>query len=777
MKINSINIVSFGKLKNLKLDLSSGLNLIFGENESGKTTITEFIKMMFYGTTGRATDISKNARKRYAPWDGSKMGGTIDFEHAGTNYRIEREFKASNSADIIKLINLDSGTTQSLSGKQEIGAEFFGISAATFERSAFINNSVIFANDAASDSEITQKLSNIVSSGEEDASFRKVFLNITDCKETIISKSKKKGKLPELKAKLAEIEQAQAAAINAYRQAELAEAELKETELEAQAAQNAKKEYFNLLKTAELTELKAKLEAFKNAVTLYEETEKSLTLLDGSVADSAFLESCQEKLEEIKRKSLLIEEKLRESNALSEEISALKIAETKKIDSSNLKTKKAQLEEKLITAENECANAVLLKSSLEINKRKSGAKPNWPLIIIGAALAALSAVLGVVLNENLIFILSGACLILVLLGFIFKSKKKEGSLNTANIDAQISQLQNLISELKAEIAEISNTLNDQLVKDLAEKQIISAKNEFAVNKRAELLELQTNAAQEKAEFFQMLCKFRHVSDITGAENALTEIKNLLAKLSEYKIKADYAVSSTGCRSLEDALKKLEALPANLPKTTLSKEELTERFKSASEKCIQLTNLITTRSLEIKQQISGLKSPEEYEKIKAEYLSEIADLEEFYDCTEIALEALEQADTQMRKSFGGRLQNRALELFSGLTANNYTDISVSKDFEISATKSGDISSHNVNLLSKGTLDQAYFALRLTLSELLSNECGGLPVILDDIFSQYDDNRTIAGFEFLKKYSQKNQVIFFTCHKSLAEKSSEINLIKL
>jgi uncharacterized protein YhaN len=47
MKINSLNIVSFGKLKNLKIDFSDNRNIVYGDNEAGKTHIAEFIKIQF----------------------------------------------------------------------------------------------------------------------------------------------------------------------------------------------------------------------------------------------------------------------------------------------------------------------------------------------------------------------------------------------------------------------------------------------------------------------------------------------------------------------------------------------------------------------------------------------------------------------------------------------------------------------------------------------------------------------------------------------------------
>ena len=81
MKINSCYISSFGKFKNYKIDFADGFNLIYGDNEAGKSTVMSFIKMMFYGNSGRVSDIDKNLRKKYMPWDSSFMAGSIDFTH------------------------------------------------------------------------------------------------------------------------------------------------------------------------------------------------------------------------------------------------------------------------------------------------------------------------------------------------------------------------------------------------------------------------------------------------------------------------------------------------------------------------------------------------------------------------------------------------------------------------------------------------------------------------------------------------------------------------
>ena len=164
MKIKRVYIAAFGGLKNKTVDFEDGFNVIYGENENGKTTVMTFIKMMFYGSERGSSALAKNPRKKYAPWSGERPAGSIDFEHGGRSYRLEREFRSSNSTDKITLTDMSAGTRESLSG--DVGSRFFGLSAAAFERSVFVGQFGKAESDASAESEINSKLSNMVTTGD-----------------------------------------------------------------------------------------------------------------------------------------------------------------------------------------------------------------------------------------------------------------------------------------------------------------------------------------------------------------------------------------------------------------------------------------------------------------------------------------------------------------------------------------------------------------------------------------------------------------------------------
>lgn len=75
------------------------------------------------------------------------------------------------------------------------------------------------------------------------------------------------------------------------------------------------------------------------------------------------------------------------------------------------------------------------------------------------------------------------------------------------------------------------------------------------------------------------------------------------------------------------------------------------------------------------------------------------------------------------------------------------------------------------LSDGTRDQLYLALRIAAIEQHVRQSGALPVILDDVLINSDDDRARATLGILSELAGKTQVLFFTHHSRLAEMAQE------
>lgn len=114
MKIKELNLTHFGKFTDRSYQLGSGLNLFYGENESGKTTIHMFLQGMLFGMErGRERNAELDNFTLYAPWDApGNYAGSMTFESAGKTFHLERNFdRYSKKAD---LICLDDGEHMSV---------------------------------------------------------------------------------------------------------------------------------------------------------------------------------------------------------------------------------------------------------------------------------------------------------------------------------------------------------------------------------------------------------------------------------------------------------------------------------------------------------------------------------------------------------------------------------------------------------------------------------------------------------------------------------------
>lgn len=218
MIITKIAINNFGKLKNFTLTPGEGLNVIYGPNEQGKSTVMAFVRMIFYGAT-TGSDIHKNPRKKYRPWDGSSMGGAVEFWHSGKSYRLERTFSASFRTDKVTLLNLASGKPELLPEYKEIGRQFFGMGESSFEKSVFIGQAgTLIDTTDSGENEIIQKLQNLVSSGDETRSFTEIEARLKAALETLSSRGGRIGILDRLESGRAILENARDEAVRTEKQ-------------------------------------------------------------------------------------------------------------------------------------------------------------------------------------------------------------------------------------------------------------------------------------------------------------------------------------------------------------------------------------------------------------------------------------------------------------------------------------------------------------------------------------------------------------------------------
>ena len=131
-----------------------------------------------------------------------------------------------------------------------------------------------------------------------------------------------------------------------------------------------------------------------------------------------------------------------------------------------------------------------------------------------------------------------------------------------------------------------------------------------------------------------------------------------------------------------------------------------------------------------------------------------------DAIDLAQETMQELSMSIRDSFGLYLNKTASELINGITGGRYSSISIDENLKAFLnTKRKLIPLEQV---SSGTADQIYLALRLAAAKFIQSNEDRLPLIFDDSFALYDDERLMTALKWLPGAYQ-GQIIIFTCHK--------------
>lgn len=156
MILKELSIRGFGKFHDRSITFGNHLNVIYGGNEAGKSTLHAFLRAMFYGmerARGRAA--RNDFFSRYEPWSGDgAYGGSLSFEEAGHVYRIERNF-SKNPLDL-SITDETSGTL--LSNPQTFLNQLLG----SLSETAYSNTVSIQQLKSATDSGMVNELKNYI---------------------------------------------------------------------------------------------------------------------------------------------------------------------------------------------------------------------------------------------------------------------------------------------------------------------------------------------------------------------------------------------------------------------------------------------------------------------------------------------------------------------------------------------------------------------------------------------------------------------------------------
>ncbi len=753
MRISKAVIQNFGKLKDYSITFSEGLNVVYGNNEAGKSTIVAFIKAMLYGINTQKKNIRDNDRKRYIPWDRDVASGELQFISGHLIYQIRRSFGERKSKDKVEVLNGVSGEEIIFENMDKPGKYLFDIEDSTFEKTTLIRQ---LSNEVTKESsdEIQKYLTNLQGSGDASVSYNQARKKLEDYRKEITNTARKPGILDRLKDEYHKNLEKTNVLINAKQELERKissdDVSLNEEIGKVLSIKNISEEDAESIKSKRIMQkniqdmLLKKTAERESAEKELETISKMSDLLSMNNADA------NDDLRKIIEENIRIEgysEKIKKAEAIRQEIEELE-REKERVENVDLKKLEYTIEE---------AEGILEKMD-DLNKkhqhrsadREYALRRNTSRMVVAIFSFLFFLVLVWALMTEIIPVFIAFIFLLPAYYFYSRSRRFSDQLNYSASEKQKSFVE--IQHMEKRLNEIYRTHHVKNIREIREK-CQQLKKEY--DKIDTIL-------FEKERLFQEYDR-ENIMDRLNRSNAYISL--ILEKYHcENKMQLQEKIKKS-----EEAKLKCSQYSDKIQST--NKEEV-DLFKEIS---VLDTNVTEEILMAYEKAIQSLRSKTHVMKKRIElYENELKAANE-------ALNALNQAFQKFHMEFGSKLNTSASKILKRITLDEYENMMISKDFDVRVAEKEGKEIHHVDFLSNGTWDQIYFSVRMGISQLIFEKINkNIPFILDDTFVQYDQLRIGAVLDYLHECSKTNQIILFTCHKREVEylnKFEDVNVITL
>ncbi len=705
VRILKLNILSFGKLKETSVALSSGINVLSAPNESGKSTLASFLKFVFYGFSGaRKEALSENEKKLYTPWDSDINEGSIDFLADGVEYTVHRRCPASGK-ETVEITKRSSGERVFVGDIP--GEVFFGVSEEIFVRTLFFRQ---LSAPQSKDEILADRLRNIAISADEQVETKKAVARLNDAKNELKSRMGN-GIIPKAERERDSLEEAISESVVLKREVVRLREEIKKNEALIEEDREKLKTLSAERKNIEKYEAFLKLKGIKRL------------LLEESDAKAEY------------EKSMGGLKKRDEGSAFGSLVAKNTEYVAERRDCENIAARLASAERELSELEAQIPFGV--EDAERADKELKTARKIWQLCLYSAIAAAVIGLLVYfAAGTPAGFLGLALAVILIGAGAVFLAKpnalvKELGLGSVSELRSSIDSLPALREKLvqaSATVARLRDSLDDSRLrcKKLKSELDSGIGDYIDASPNADYEQKIQFILKASAESGEKLAVWRAKREALDAASEGIDIEALAAE-------AEDARTPEREKAVVDREIKFYTQQLN---------HISERNRATELDCAEAEGKSgDTATLVSKRDSLNAR---------------IAELSIKHKAYELAIEAIEEAGDYMKSMVAPRIGARADEYFSAATGGKY------KAFEIDTRLSmsyGEDFRRSCEYLSAGTRDAAYLSLRLALADMLFGGCG-VPIVLDDAFVRIDNTRLLNMSAALGEAAKKHQIVILT-----------------
>ncbi len=749
MIIKTLNIRAFGKFKDQTIELKPGLNLIYGRNEAGKTTVQTFIQGMFFGfyKPYRKKKTYSEEYEKYMPWNQFDYSGALVYQTDGREIRLERNFlRAKDSLFIYdnitgKIIN-DQFKYDGVI-RQHLPLGNIGMTAVIYNNTVNMRQT-LHDNESVTPDEVRDSYIEMQNSGGIEINFKGIARRLEEKKNQI-------GRSGQSKSRIGV----------AIRERDELQLMLKEAEAAyAKVAENQEK----IIKNQKLMK---RIEAENEYLSQESVVKRKKELLQS-----------YEKINKLEKENNRLSKIIREDQIY--EGYHYKTLEGLKA----IKNQVDRLSDQMDYIEKEMTDA---SEHLKTIRQKEAAKRSF---LAGHTLESISEdyelfkkeqneVAAVDKKSNIIISFVSALITLLGMGLVGLANigLMGSSQGIENLSLTVGVTLAIVGVVGLSFG-ISATLKKRRI--LKEKQIIPiqqeilAKYQLADGPAFDSYYKKVIRNQKELEQMQNECELiivQHSRHQAGYEVLFEQRRgirrDLERKLAECQVNdiAEYAERCEKGQQLEELKIRFNSnlqLLENLLETVNGgkTEEGQSAWQKASPKSEELLSLgkeIARLEGENSALTDGIGLPVEIQETIKSLDAQIQAFDTEVKACNAALNVIANIQKDTHLESAPELNKNIGEILKTIT-QHYQGVKIDETMKLKVVdpQGGDF--REAEQLSAGTMDQVHFAFRYGIGELISQQ---LPFILDEPFVRYDKQRKTQALKLLSALSSKRQVILFTC----------------
>ena len=710
---------TFGKLDDRELTLQPGLNVVTGDNETGKSTWLAFLLAMLYGVDTRERSGRNRLpdKQKFLPWSGKPMAGSMELRaDDGRRVTLERSSETGPLADF-QAWDTDSGSPREDLTGRSCGRQLLGVEAAVYVRSGYLRQQRIAVS---ADPRLEKRLSGLVSGGSEDYSYSEADEALKKLQTAL--RHNQSGALPKAEAAREALREKLARAEE--HQGRLAKLEAELHELNRQ--RNEAREALACLDALERRERDQKLRELEaQLAAAREDREGWQAVCDGQPPEAELLE-LESQLQQLQ--SELQKAALEEGLAVGE-------LELPPPDPIFGRMDARQAHDKA------AADATLVREALAEEPPLWKQKSLWLILMVAGLALSLTGALLPLLIPGVV----GA--VVALVGLAGWLRLRIGWLGEENdYLARQDEAREILDQYGAEDAKGVVLRGIRYINQLDEHEnapdggVSRRRLEELADRRAgifarlDALIPGCGSPEKAAALFQETAKSRQAL----AQAKLLE-EQRLQQLTELR-------AALGPAAAEP--------PAPERYADRDRETETQRLRELDARLEALSSQADQLKGALGQMGDPLALHGELETLNGD----IRRMETRYSALHLARQALREADEKLRARFAPLLCEKAGVLLAQLTEGRYDGLRLDRDMNVTVHPADSPVYRSLSYLSGGAVDQLYLALRLALCELLLPNA---PIILDDALVYFDDTRASLALKTLRELGKTRQILIFSC----------------